>query len=142
MNKIMAVNRSFFLLKPDGVSKELLPEIILIFENKGIIIDKIIYLSPDVNHWKQHYIEHRDKSFYDELCTEMADKSVIAMRISTQSLSPCWKVCREILGTTDPKKASENTIRGKYGTTIRQNVAHASDSVESSERELQLWKLA
>ena len=135
------LNRSFFLLKPDGVSNKLYPRITRILEKNNITIVKTIFVSPDIDHWKQHYIEHSAKSFYEELCTEMASKPVIAMLVETSSSESCWKICREMLGNTDPKKAAENTIRYKYGTSVRQNVAHTSDSAESAERELQLWKL-
>lgn len=98
-------------------------------------------LSPNLDHWKQHYIEYYGKPFYIDLCSTMADKPVIAMCIATISEEPCWKICREILESTDPAKAEKHTIRGQYGTSARQNVAHVSDSAESAERELQLWRL-
>lgn len=138
----MSQNYSFFMLKPDGVAKNLLPEVTSILQSKGIIIEKSVELTPNVDHWKEHYVEHCGKSFYEELCSEMADKPVIAMKVTCDSNEPCWKTCREVLGATDPKTAAENTIRGRYGASRRQNVAHASDSVESSKRELQLWNLA
>lgn len=133
------MNRTLFLIKPGFIN--LGPEVMGMLIGKGISIEKCITVSPGVSLWKEHYIEHAGKPFYEELCEDMADKPVIAMLVSTQSSTPCWEICRELLGATDPKKALPNTIRGKYGISIRHNTAHTSDSLESAERELALWGL-
>lgn len=142
----MSSRSTFFLLKPDGVQKGLFNKIREILFKNGIQIDSFKECQPDINLWMLHYKDHCDKPFFNDLCREMSDKPVIAMKISLTNseseASPkeaCWQICRRLLGSTDPSKADPNTIRGKFGTSIRGNIAHTSDSLENAQAELSLW---
>lgn len=128
-----------FLIKPDGVEKDLFGPIYEILINNGLTVDKYYKCEKDVDHWKQYYIDHKNQPFYEDLCNYMAGKEVIPMKVTYSGSEPCWRKCRILLGATDPSKADSGTIRSKYGQSIRKNVAHASDSDENALRELDLY---
>lgn len=134
-------NFTFFLIKPESCCQaHIIPVLKLLAEN-NIFVESMKTVIPNLSHWQQHYIEHKDKPFYDDLCNEMSGGAVIAMKLYTFDDEPCWQKVRRLLGCTDPAKAELGTIRQLYGRSVRANVAHASDSDDSVQRELRLWNL-
>ncbi len=128
--------RSFVMIKPDGVQRELIGDIISRFEKKGvkIIAMKLMIISPELA--KKHYQEHSEKPFFDNLIDFITSGPVIAMAMEGECII---KIIRKMIGATNPGDASPGTIRGDYVLDTSNNIIHASDSVENAKREIDLF---
>jgi nucleoside-diphosphate kinase len=128
--------RTLVLIKPDAVRRGLVGEIIARFERKGLAIDALVLRRMDADLADQHYAEHVDKPFYPPLKQFMTSGDLVAAVISgDQAIG----VVRALVGATDGRAAAAGTIRGDLSLSNRENLVHASDSVESAEREIKLW---
>ncbi|MGH8874625.1 MAG: nucleoside-diphosphate kinase [Acidimicrobiia bacterium] len=132
----MAVERTFIMVKPDGVARGLVGEVISRFERQGLILEKIGRLQVDEELARRHYAEHVDKPFFPELLAFVSSGPVVAMEWSGES---AISVARTLMGATNPREAAPGTIRGDYGLQITQNIVHGSDGPESAERELEIF---
>ncbi len=132
----MAVERTFVMVKPDGVARGLVGEIVSRLEAKGLRLEQIRALQIDEALARRHYGEHVEKPFFGELLEFITSGPVVASEWSGEE---AVSVVRTVVGATDPKQAAPGTIRGDYGLAVTQNLVHASDSPESSERELALF---
>ncbi len=132
----MAIESTFIMVKPDGVRRGLVGEVISRFENKGLTLDKMRMLTIDDDLASRHYAEHVDKPFYGELAAFITSGPVVAMQWSGES---AVVVARTLMGTTNPAEAAPGTIRGDLGAIITENIVHGSDSPTSAERELGLY---
>lgn len=132
----MTAENTFILVKPDGVRRGLVGEVISRFERKGLTLEKITKLEIDESLARRHYAEHVEKPFFPDLLEFITSGPVVAMEWSGES---AVSVCRNLMGATDPKAASPGTIRGDYGLEVTQNLVHGSDSTESAERELGIF---
>lgn len=128
--------RTFVAIKPDGVQRRLVGEIIRRFEKKGfkLVGMKIMKASEDL--LKEHYIELKEKPFYNSLVKYMSSGPLVTM--VWQGLSVV-KTTRAMLGETNPADSAPGTIRGDFCIEVSRNVIHGSDSVESAIREISLW---
>ncbi len=131
----MSVERTLVFLKPVAVERGLVGEIISRFERKGlkILALKMIRVSRELA--EEFYSVHREKPFFQELVSSLDDRYIVAMILEGRS---AIKVVRKLIGSTDPIEASPGTIRGDYALDITENMVHASDSIESFERESRL----
>ncbi len=132
----MAVENTFIMVKPDGVKRGLVGEVISRFEQKGLNLEKIRKLDIDEELAREHYAEHVEKPFFPDLLEFITSGPVVAMEWSGES---AVSVCRDLMGATDPKAAMPGTIRGDYGLEVTQNLVHGSDSSASAERELAIF---
>ena len=132
----MPVENTFIMVKPDGVARGLVGEIVSRFERKGLSLSQIRTLSIDEELARRHYDEHVGKPFFPELLEFITSGPVVAMEWSGDS---AVLVSRTLMGDTDPKKANTGTIRGDFGLAVTQNLVHGSDSPESAERELGIY---
>ncbi len=132
----MAIESTFVMVKPDGVQRGLVGEIISRFESKGLTLDRMRMLTIDDDLAFRHYAEHVDKPFFGELVAFITSGPVVAMEWSGES---AVGVARTLMGTTNPAEAPPGTIRGDFGSIITQNIVHGSDSPTSAERELGLY---
>jgi nucleoside-diphosphate kinase len=132
----MAVESTLLIVKPDGVHRGLVGEVLRRAEDKGLRIAEIRSLTIDRSLAEEHYGEHRDKSFFGELVEFITSGPVVVARLEGEGAIAAW---RTIMGPTDPADAPPGTIRGDYGTIITENLVHGSDSSESAERELKLF---
>ena len=132
----MAIESTLVMVKPDGVARGLVGEIVSRFESKGLSLAKIRKLTIDEPLARRHYAEHIDKPFFSELLEFITSGSVVAMEWSGED---AITVCRDLMGATDPKKAAPGTIRGDYGLMVTQNLVHGSDGPESAARELSIF---
>jgi len=132
----MAFQRTFVMIKPDGVRRNLIGEIIGRFEKRGlkIIAMKMVKMNRDVA--EKLYEEHRGKSFFEELINYITSGPVVCMVIEGDDVV---SVIRKMIGNTDPKEASPGTIRGDYALSKSENVIHASDSEEKAKREMSIF---
>lgn len=132
----MAVEHTYVMVKPDGVTRGLVGEVINRMERKGLTLEKMRMLTIDEALAGRHYEEHVDKPFFGELVSFITSGPVVAMEWSGES---AVAVARTLMGVTNPAEAAPGTIRGDLGLEITHNVVHGSDSVASAERELGIF---
>jgi len=120
------------MIKPDGVKRGLVGEIIKRFENKNFRIMKIKMFQFSNQLAQEFYSIHKDKPFFPELLEYITSGSVVIVVLSGDS---AISVVRKMIGATNPMEAESGTIRGDYGLDLTQNIIHASDSTENFERE-------
>jgi nucleoside-diphosphate kinase len=132
--------QTLVLIKPDGVKRNLIGEIIRRIETKGYAIVDIKKFTAARELLAQHYAEHEGKPFYEPLVEFMASGDVVALKVEGNRVIEGF---RALAGETDPTVALPGTIRGDlgrdWGLKVQQNLVHGSDSVESATRELALW---
>ncbi len=124
------------MVKPDGVSRRLIGEIISRFEGKGLELRRIRRLTVDETLARTHYAEHLEKQFFPELLEFITRGPAVAMEWEGED---AVSVVRTLVGATDPKEAAPGTIRGDFGLAVTENLVHASDSPESAARELGIF---
>lgn len=132
----MAVERTFVMVKPDGVRRGLVGEVIGRFERRGFTLEKLALVDVDAELARRHYAEHVDKPFFPDLLEFITSGPVVAMQVAGES---AVSVVRSMMGTTNPVEAAPGTIRGDLALVITENIVHGSDSTESAERELAIW---
>lgn len=129
--------RTFIMIKPDGVARGLVGEILTRFEKKGFKIVNCKMLIPSKELVENHYKEHLGKPFYENLITYVTSGPVMAVVL--EGYSGCFEYVRKMIGATQPENATPGTIRGDFGIQGSVNVIHSSDSIESAQREIALW---
>jgi nucleoside-diphosphate kinase len=130
-------DRTLVLLKPDAVERGLVGEIIGRFERKGLTIVAMDLRTLDADTLAHHYAEHVGKGFYDDLVAFMSRGPVVAMVL--EGPEDTWEVVRAMVGATNPRKADAGTIRGDLGILLTENLVHASDSLDSAQREASIF---
>ncbi|ADL19498.1 Nucleoside diphosphate kinase [Acidilobus saccharovorans 345-15] len=128
----MTVERTLVLVKPDGVRRGLIGEVISRFERKGLKIVAMKMLRLSREKAMEFYSVHKDKPFFKDLVDFMTSGPIVAMILEGDSVI---SVVRQMIGSTDGRKAQPGTIRGDFALSVQENVVHASDSPESFERE-------
>lgn len=130
------MEKTFLMVKPDGVQRNLIGEIVKRFESKGFKLAgaKLMIISEDLA--QNHYGEHKERPFFGELVDFITSGPVFAMVWEGENVI---KTARDMMGKTNPLEAASGTIRGDYGMTVGKNVIHGSDSPESAEREIGLF---
>ena len=132
----MAVESTLLIVKPDGVRRRLVGEVLRRAEDKGLAIDELRMLTIDRALAERHYAEHVDKPFFAELVDFITSGPVVVARLRGESAIEVW---RTLMGPTNPVVAPPGTIRGDFATVITENIVHGSDSPESAARELALF---
>lgn len=130
------MERTFLMVKPDGVERGLIGQVISRIENRGFRMVAIKMLRIDEELAKKHYAEHVDKPFFNEMLSFITSGPVVAM---VWEGPDAIKSIRELMGATAPAQANPGTIRGDLGASISQNVVHGSDSPAAAEREISLF---
>ncbi|ABO67495.1 Nucleoside diphosphate kinase [Geobacillus thermodenitrificans NG80-2] len=128
--------RTFLMVKPDGVQRNLIGEIVSRFEKKGfqLVGAKLMQVSRELA--EQHYAEHKERPFFGELVDFITSGPVFAMVWEGENVIAA---ARQMMGKTNPQDAAPGTIRGDFGLTVGKNVIHGSDSPQSAEREINLF---
>ena len=136
----MSSEQTLILVKPDGVKRGLVGEVIVRVERKGYKITNLRMLTADRNILAKHYAEHEGKPFYEPLVEFMASGPIVAMVAEGERVIEGF---RKLAGATDPTVAEPGTIRGDLardqGTKVVQNIVHGSDSPESASREIKIF---
>ena len=132
----MAEESTYIMIKPDGVARGLVGEVISRFEAKGMTLHRMRMLEVTEEIARSHYAEHVDKPFFPELLEFITSGPVVAMEWSGES---AVSAARTVMGPTNPVEAPPGTIRGDFGLVITENIVHGSDSTESAARELAIW---
>jgi nucleoside-diphosphate kinase len=128
--------RTFIMVKPDGVQRGLLNEVIGRFERRGYTLCACKYLVPSRSLLDQHYAEHVSKGFYPKMAEFMSSGPVMAMVWEGKDVV---KTARKMLGETNPLNSAPGTIRGDFGIDLGRNICHGSDSLEAAQKEIALW---
>src|SRR3954452_9276499 len=129
----MAIERTFSIIKPNAVQKNVVGEVISRFESKGLRIGAAKFIRLTREKAEGFYIEHKDRPFFQSLVHFMTSGPVLMMCLEGEN---AVLLNREIMGATDPAKAAAGTIRKDFADSIEANAAHGSDSLKSAEREL------
>jgi nucleoside-diphosphate kinase len=132
----VAVESTLLIVKPDAVRRGLIGEVLRRVEAKGLRVAEMRMTTIDRATADEHYGEHREKPFFDELVGFIGSGPVVVARVEGERADP---VLRSLMGPTDPALAPPGTIRGDFGLIITENLVHGSDSPESAERELKLF---
>lgn len=127
---------TFLMVKPDGVQRGLVGEVISRVEERGLRITALKMLTIHKEMASEHYQEHVGKDFYEGLIEYITSGPVVAMAVWGDN---AISIVRDMVGETDPNDASPGTIRGDYALNIGRNIVHAADSKESAERELNIF---
>jgi len=131
-----SMQTTLVLVKPDGVRRALIGEVIGRLERKKLRFAGIRLLTMTRELAGEHYQEHKERPFYGELVDFITSGPVVAMAVTGEE---AVSVVRDMMGATDPKKAAPGTPRGDFGLEISENIVHGSDSVASAGRELSLF---
>jgi len=132
----MVIESTLLIVKPDGVRRGLIGEVLRRVEAKGLAIDRLQMITIPRETAEEHYGEHREKPFFDELVEFITSGPVVVARVSGDSAIDAW---RTVMGPTDPIGAAPGSIRGDFATVIGENIVHGSDSPTSASRELKLF---
>ena len=130
------MEKTFLMVKPDGVQRNLIGEIVSRFEQKGfqLVGGKLMSISKELA--EEHYGEHKERPFFGELVDFITSGPVFAMIWEGENVIT---TARQMMGSTNPKDAAPGTIRGDFGVTVGKNIIHGSDSPESAVREIGLF---
>ena len=129
----MSIERTYSMIKPDGVENRHVGEIISRIERAGLTIEKMELTMVTPEQAAENYKEHEGKPFYDGLISYITSGPVVKMVVAGEG---AVAVMRKLMGATNCAQAAPGTIRGDFGLTVDRNVIHGSDSVESAEREI------
>lgn|SRR5690625_1940769 len=130
------MEKTFIMVKPDGVQRSVIGDIVHRFEQKGfkLVGAKLMQVSEQLA--ENHYGEHKERPFFGELVEFITSGPVFAMVWEGENVI---SIARTMIGATNPAEATPGSIRGDYGITVGKNIIHGSDSPESAEREINLF---
>lgn len=130
------MEKTFLMVKPDGVQRNLVGDIVSRFEKKGyqLVGAKLMTIPTELA--EKHYAEHKERPFFDDLVSFITSSPVFAMVWQGEQVIA---TARKMMGATNPLEAGPGTIRGDFGVQVGQNIIHGSDSPESAEREIALF---
>jgi len=132
----MAIEQTFLMVKPDGVERQVVGDIVDRFERRGFVMKgaKLMVISKDLA--EKHYAEHAERPFFGELVDFITSGPVFAIVWEGENVI---KLARTMMGATKPEESNPGTIRGDYATTVSHNIIHSSDTLASAEREIALF---
>ncbi|ORM41955.1 Nucleoside diphosphate kinase [Babesia sp. Xinjiang] len=132
----MKVERTYIMVKPDGVQRGIIGEVLKRYEQRGLKLVAAKFCKPSEQVVAEHYVEHREKPFFSELCDFIGQGPVFCMIWEGPE---AVKIGRKVVGVTSPLESDAGTIRGDFGVVTHLNLVHASSSIEDAERECHLW---
>lgn len=130
------MEKTFLMIKPDGIQRQLIGQIVSRFEQKGYQLIGAKLLSVSKTLAEKHYEEHKGRPYFDNLIAFITSSPVFAMVWQGENVI---STARKMMGTTNPSEASPGTIRGDYGVVTHRNLIHGSDSPENATREISLF---
>ncbi len=130
------MERTFIMVKPDGVQRGLVGDVILRFENKGFTLVGLKMLQVPKSLAEEHYAVHKERPFFRGLVEFICSSPVVAMVWEGEGVIAS---ARKMIGATNPLNAEPGTIRGDYGVTVGRNLIHGSDAPETAQQEIKLW---
>ena len=137
------LERTFIMIKPDGVQRNLVGEIVKRFETKGFTLMGMKFMAVSRELAEKHYDVHKERPFFGSLVDFITSSPVVAMvwagEVEEGKEGEIIAAARKIIGATNPLAAEPGTIRGDYGVTVGRNLIHGSDAVETANTEIALW---
>ena len=130
------MERTLSIIKPDAVERNLIGQIVSIFEKNSLIIHSIKKIKLSKKMTEDFYFVHKERPFFNDLCTYMSSGSVVVMVLEGDN---AVLKNREIMGATNPKDAAKGTIRSLYGISLDENSVHGSDSKENAKIEIDFF---
>jgi nucleoside-diphosphate kinase len=130
------VERTFLAIKPDGVQRGLVGEIIRRFETKGFTLVGLKLIKASRELAEQHYDVHKERPFFPGLVNFITSGPLVAMVWEGDGVVTS---ARKIIGATNPLNAEPGTLRGDFGVDVGRNIIHGSDAIETAQREISLW---
>jgi len=130
------MEKTLSIVKPDGVKRGLIGEILKRYEKKNLQIINLKMVVADKEILEKHYEEHKEKSFFCDLIKYMCSGEIVLIEIQGENVV---EIVRKINGETNPLKAEMGTIRGDFSNSVTENIVHGSDSVENAKQEIALW---
>lgn len=130
------MQRTFVMVKSDGVQRRLVGRVIARFEQAGMAIAAMKFVSVSQDLAEQHYAIHKGKPFYENLIEHITSGPVVAMVLEADNVI---ERARRMVGATNPQEAQPGTIRGDFAQDIGRNIIHASDAPETARQEISLW---
>lgn len=130
------MERTFVMVKPDGVQRHLVGEVIRRFESKGFTLVGLKMLKVSRELAEKHYDVHKERPFFENLVNFICSAPVVAMVWEGEGVVAA---ARNLIGATNPLTAAPGTIRGDFGVSIGRNLIHGSDAIETAQREINLW---
>ena len=124
------------LIKPDAVERNLIGKIIQIFEDNGLVVEKLKKIHVDLDFAKKFYSVHSERPFFNDLCSYISSGPLVAMVLRGEN---AVQKNRDLMGATNPKEAKSGTIRNLYAISIDKNSVHGSDSVQNAKIEIDLF---
>jgi nucleoside-diphosphate kinase len=134
--RLIIMERSLVLIKPDAMQRNLAGAIIARLEKLGLKLVAVKMLHPDKALAQRHYAVHKDKPFYNDLVDYISSAPIVAAVFEGKN---AVETIRKAMGATDPTKAEKGTIRGDFGESLERNSVHGSDSPENAEIEIKLF---
>ncbi|MDO8886128.1 nucleoside-diphosphate kinase [Candidatus Oleimmundimicrobium sp.] len=132
----MILEKTFLMIKPDGVRRRLVGEIIKRIEDRGLNLESMKLITLKKETAEENYVQHKGKPFFNGLIDYVTSGPVVIMVASGEN---AVSVMRKMMGATNPLDADPGTIRGDFALDISENIIHGSDSVESADREISLF---
>ncbi len=132
----MAIEKTFLMVKPDGVERQVIGDIVDRFERRGFVLRGAKLMTASRELAEAHYAEHAERPFFGELVDFITSGPVFGMVWEGENVIA---LARNMMGAINPQDSAPGTIRGDYAVTLSHNVIHGSDSVASAEREIGLW---
>ena len=129
------MERTLAIIKPDGIKRKLVGEILKRYEQKNLNIIELKMIMATKEILEKHYGEHKGKPFYNELISYMNDYVIVIILEGENAIS----MVRKINGATNPRDSEPGTIRGDFSLSATENLVHGSDSKESADREINIW---
>ncbi|MDJ0728586.1 MAG: nucleoside-diphosphate kinase [Crocosphaera sp.] len=130
------MERTFIMIKPDGVQRGLVGEVIGRFEAKGFTLVGLKFMSVSKELAEEHYDVHKERPFFGSLVEFISSSPVVAMVWEGEGVVAS---ARKIIGATNPLSAEPGTIRGDFGVSVGRNLIHGSDAIETAQKEISLW---
>lgn len=130
------MQKTFLMIKPDAVQRNLIGKIIEKIEEKGFMINALKFIKVSEEQAQKHYLVHKGKPFYDSLLKSVTSGPVVVMVISGTN---AVKILRSLAGATNPLESCPGTIRGDFSNDIRMNIVHTSDSEENAQYEIGVY---
>jgi nucleoside-diphosphate kinase len=128
--------QTLIIIKPDGVARGLIGEVIRRFEARGLRIAKLSLQNAPKETVESHYDEHRERPFFGDVVAYLTSGPIVVMAVEGPN---AVSACRAMMGATNPAEAAPGTIRGDFAVSLEENVVHGSADPESAHRELDIW---
>jgi nucleoside-diphosphate kinase len=130
------MEQTLIIVKPDGVARGLIGEVIGRFEARGLRIAKLALENAPKETVEAHYDEHRERPFFPDVVAYLTSGPIVVMAVEGPN---AVSACRAMMGATNPSEAAPGTIRGDLAVSLEENVVHGSADPESAHRELTIW---